>query len=84
MCDEPLLNTYELRGILLGKAEFTPYSAPYQPNTVTLNTGKTPHKCPVCEGSGKLMTANKNKDAYANYAVETNCHACEGKGIVWG
>lgn len=47
---------------------------------------KKPHKCPVCEGSGK----DKNKlvaEPYDNnikILVEPPCHSCEGKGIVWG
>jgi|SRR5579863_491055 len=43
------------------------------------NLGKIPHKCPVCDGSGryKLATALCASDII-------NCHSCEGKGIVWG
>lgn len=37
---------------------------------------KTPHKCPVCEGSGNKLYL---------IAQETHeCHACEGKGVLWG
>lgn len=38
-----------------------------------------PHKCPVCDGSGryKLATAQCDSDI-------VDCHSCEGKGIVWG
>lgn len=32
--------------------------------------GKTPHRCPICNGSGKNN--------------ETNCNGCGGKSIVWG
>lgn len=35
--------------------------------------GKIPHKCPVCEGMGGFLSTEPN-----------TCHACEGKGIVWG
>lgn len=33
-----------------------------------LQSSKKPHKCPVCGGIWEY----------------TNCHACEGKGIIWG
>ena len=36
----------------------------------------TPHKCPVCEGTGKLA------DLYCT-ASERQCHACHGSGILW-
>lgn len=45
-----------------------------------------PHECPVCKGKGK----DKNKliaepyDQEIKIWVNPNCHACEGKGIVWG
>lgn len=35
----------------------------------------TPHKCPVCEGAGKLWP----KDMLG-YNL---CHPCEGKGVLW-
>lgn len=40
---------------------------------------KIPYKCPVCLGTGryKLATANCPSDI-------KDCHACEGKGVVWG
>lgn len=40
---------------------------------------KQPHKCPVCDGSGryKLATAQCNSDVI-------DCRSCEGTGIVWG
>lgn len=45
---------------------------------------KTPHKCPICDGTGNLKKAtreNPNFDFYVEYA---SCHACDGKGVVWG
>jgi len=36
-----------------------------------------PHKCPVCNGSGKAL------DQFG-YAPPASCHACSGTGIVWG
>ncbi len=55
------------------------------PNVYWAKYNKTPHKCPVCEGSGK---GEKYADIMidgvvlnSNYHV---CISCEGKGIVWG
>lgn len=59
-----------------------------------MNTAnKTPHKCPSCDGStrkyidpGMPMSGIEsmccNRDETGNYYKI--CHACEGKGIVWG
>ncbi len=43
---------------------------------------RTPHKCPVCEGSGKLHQQN----TYESTLVPQPkcCHACSGTGVVWG
>lgn len=38
-----------------------------------MKAGRSPHKCPVCGGSGFLIKIIECID----------CHACEGKGIVW-
>ncbi len=37
--------------------------------------------CPLCRGSGRCQPAN----TYANTDVPVvrDCHACNGKGIVW-
>jgi DnaJ-class molecular chaperone len=35
-----------------------------------------PHKCPVCNGSGKQAVA-------LSYSTIVDCHACKGTGIVW-
>jgi len=46
-----------------------------------------PYKCPVCDGVSHLHRCEdkvkqaKNFEFYREYA---SCHACEGKGIVWG
>lgn len=45
---------------------------------------KTPFKCPVCEGCGNSkgqIEPNPNFEFSMKYA---SCHACEGKGVVWG
>lgn len=38
-----------------------------------------PHTCPICEGVGCDAAAYKLADP-----CKSCCHACEGKGIVWG
>ena len=46
-----------------------------------------PHKCPVCEGQGKdtnrLVVDEVKKPSTINMK-NPDCHACNGKGIVWG
>ncbi len=45
---------------------------------------KKPHKCPVCGGCGNdkgETIQNTNYEFAMKYAA---CHACEGKGIIWG
>lgn len=37
-----------------------------------------PHKCPVCEGSGKYS------NPHGEEGVANTCHGCDGTGIVWG
>jgi septal ring factor EnvC (AmiA/AmiB activator) len=46
---------------------------------------KHPHKCPVCEGKGKLFP--DKPEVGMVWDLKTNnqvCDPCEGKGIVWG
>jgi DnaJ-class molecular chaperone len=40
-------------------------------------TGKVPHKCPVCEGTGGV------RHPITGLIMPMKCHACEGKGILW-
>lgn len=50
-----------------------------------------PHKCPVCQGAGDFQVLSV-EDIQALGVSRTDglgrkftkCHACEGKGIVWG
>jgi len=49
---------------------------------------KKPHKCPVCDGYGNILSAAA-KIAFdemlrANLPTSKVCNPCEGKGIVWG
>lgn len=39
-----------------------------------------PHKCPICEGKGKII--NLYPELFQHGEVQ--CHGCQGKGIVWG
>ncbi len=52
-----------------------------------MRCGKTPYKCPVCDGFGKLETPDTirfdNLMQSKSYGI-SGCHCCEGKGIVWG
>ena len=46
----------------------------------------SPHKCPICEGSGKLP--DNSGFPYLNTTTGTSismktCHGCSGTGIVW-
>lgn len=43
---------------------------------------RAPHKCPVCEGnpSGSISSYIGGE----RQVEKIHCHACEGKGIVWG
>ena len=40
---------------------------------------RRPWKCPVCNGSGKVLPVGS-----ATTITEYVCHACKGTGIVWG
>ncbi|HWY33269.1 MAG TPA: hypothetical protein VNX68_01405 [Nitrosopumilaceae archaeon] len=39
------------------------------------NDGLKPHRCPLCDGLGGTKISG---------TIDEECHACEGKGIVWG
>jgi len=46
---------------------------------------KKPHKCPVCEGCGKIIINNGQVlTSYPPQYPTKICNICEGKGIVWG
>lgn len=42
---------------------------------IDMELKKKPHKCPVCDGIGGTKVSG---------TIDEECHACEGKGIVWG
>jgi hypothetical protein len=49
---------------------------------------KKPYKCPVCDGEGKskfrLISQTSNDEGTIKALVPDDCHACKGKGIIWG
>lgn len=40
-----------------------------------------PHKCPVCNGDGKRWPSGVAPPPNAHPPI---CHACKGKGVLWG
>lgn len=49
---------------------------------------RTPHKCPVCDGSGKVSrppwVAGDQLTWDASTAEPYECQACNATGVVWG
>lgn len=53
------------------------------PQTRTEAPGsRQPFTCPVCHGTGAVMM--QSNDTKTLYCSPLDCHACQGKGIVWG
>ncbi len=50
----------------------------YEKRVIWAKYCKSPHKCPVCDGSGGV------KHPLTGLIEPAKCHVCEGKGIVWG
>ncbi len=50
---------------------------------ITEKRGATPHKCPVCEGTGIIATAFFDGTLAAGLPTNKSCHACIN-GIIWG
>ena len=50
--------------------------------------GKTPHKCPVCNGvgqvSGGYFDRAGDKETWASGHTMEPCRRCNGTGIMWG
>lgn len=48
-----------------------------------MKAGRKPHKCPACDGKGKLIFMNVSLLTYNPAQYQTKiCESCEGKGIV--
>lgn len=47
---------------------------------------KTPHKCPVCNGSGLVPSRFYSQSPYwgSTTITSNNCRSCNGSGILWG
>ena len=45
--------------------------------------GKSPHKCPVCEGNGSIIDNLIYIEKYSDVKIIT-CNGCKGRGVVWG
>ena len=41
----------------------------------------TPHKCPVCDGTGAVLSVQQG--AVTATPLKRTCFACKGKGVVW-
>ena len=41
-----------------------------------------PHKCPVCNGEGKLYQSSINENSTAIHTGMKTCHACGGQGYI--
>ena len=50
-------------------------------------TTQTPHKCPVCDGTGLVSkppyVAGDQNEWVTSSTGPYACHACGGSGIVW-
>ena len=55
-----------------------------------VGAGMIPHRCPLCEGSGKGPSVEyefRGDDSTippGKYTSNAECRGCEGRGIVWG
>lgn len=43
----------------------------------------TPHKCPVCGGTGWRKSPPWTEDSSGTSAAKCSCHGCGGTGLVW-
>lgn len=54
-------------------------------DTNPFRSARQPHKCPVCEGSGKKHPPLETWGHTTSAApMPESCHGCSGTGIVWG
>jgi hypothetical protein len=55
---------------------------------IEILSSETPHKCPVCGGSGRVRSGfyERDVDYYSGSSGEMwteMCRACQGTGILW-
>lgn len=58
----------------------TPAQLTRWPDEFTRTSCSKPHRCPICGGTGRRQTIY----ALSGTTVDSNCHTCNGSGIVWG
>lgn len=49
-----------------------------------MKVGRKPHRCPICDGEGKLII--NNNEVLLSYPIQyktKNCHVCKGEGVLW-
>lgn len=53
----------------------------------TTSRGKTPHRCPICEGHGNVpggwYTTLPGVNCFSSTAVSEPCRSCNSTGILW-
>lgn len=55
------------------------YGDAWRPVAPTYLPRRTPHCCPVCNGTGKVPRSGD----FSTGSTHVECHACGGSGIVW-
>lgn len=58
---------------------------------ISIAKKEKPHACPVCGGNGTIFIHNQQMSALESMAIKRDereipykdCHACEGKGVLW-
>ena len=56
-------------------------------NELNIKTPPTPHRCPVCGGSGVVPNGfyrQSNGEWVSSSTAPEICRSCNGTGIVWG
>ncbi len=69
--------TQMLREMSVDYRALSPKGEPPAPDpvkTVIMHTER-PHKCPVCDGDGNVITQH--------LGITRKCHACKGEGVLW-
>lgn len=53
----------------------------------TFGAGQTPHRCPICDGKGKVQRGFYDHIGVESYAVSDAmpecCRSCNGIGVLW-